>query len=74
MGGYDNIDPANRNYADTWVSEDGASWSRLYATRDYLQRHAPIAYVVNAELFLTSGNANAAAPGSVLNDIWKMGL
>lgn len=74
MGGYDNIGPANRNYADTWGSEDGASWSRLYATRDYLQRHAPIAYVVNAELFLTSGNANAAAPGSVLNDIWKMGL
>lgn len=72
LGGYDNVSAAHSNYADTWVSDDGVSWQQLIAVQPYLQRHAPVAYVFNGELFLVSGNANAAAPTQTLNDIWKL--
>jgi|GEM_PF-2577805 len=72
MAGYDNIGPANNNYADTWVSDDGINWRLLATAPNYLQRHAPVAYTFNGRLYLVSGNANTQAPGIVLNDIWRL--
>jgi hypothetical protein len=72
MGGFDNISINFRNYDDTWVSDDGENWERVFATRNYLQRHAGTPFVLNGELMIIAGNANAAATGQVLNDLWRL--
>jgi hypothetical protein len=72
LGGFDNVAAVSRNFDETWVSDDGLAWAKLEADQHYLQRHAPIAYEINGELLLATGNANAAAATEVLNDIWRL--
>lgn len=72
MGGFNPRSSPPRNFNDTWVSDDGVTWTLLPATQPYLARHAATGYVFNGELYMVAGNANSdALPLETLNDIWR---
>lgn len=70
MGGWDNIHSA-RNLTDTYSSKDGKDWRRVLCDQEFTERHAPVSFVWNGELYIMAGNSSPN-PSQTLNDIWKL--
>lgn len=66
ISGLDNI--AGRNLDETWVSDDGLSWSLLEVEKNFgPPRHWPVMWSHQDRLLLATGNA-----WPVVNDVWEL--